>query len=91
MQNWKRLSSHSIRKWYGEHHSDYFRSADQPGRQWTLKYYSFEIFTEQNIREKLDYMHMNPVRAGLVERAVDWKWGSARWYEQRKPVGVPVN
>jgi putative transposase len=28
--------------------------------------------------EKLDYMHLNPMRCGLVTRAVDWKWRSAR-------------
>jgi putative transposase len=27
--------------------------------------------------EKRDYIHQNPVRAGLVGRAVDWPWSSA--------------
>ena len=35
-------------------------------------------------------MHMNPVRAGLVERAVDWRWSSARWYIEHKSVGLPI-
>jgi hypothetical protein len=34
---------------------------------------------------------LNPVRAGLVERAVDWTWSSARWYVQGKQVGVPIS
>jgi putative transposase len=29
----------------------------------------------------IDYIHRNPVRRGLVNRAVDWQWSSARWYE----------
>ena len=29
----------------------------------------------------IDYFHLNPVRRGLVERAVDWPWSSARWYQ----------
>lgn len=29
----------------------------------------------------IDYIHRNPVRRGLVERAIDWPWSSARWYE----------
>lgn len=29
----------------------------------------------------IDYIHLNPVRRGLVARAVDWQWSSARWYE----------
>jgi putative transposase len=28
----------------------------------------------------IDYLHHNPVRRGLVKRAVDWKWSSARYY-----------
>lgn len=28
--------------------------------------------------------------AGLVEKAVDWKWSSARWYEEGRSVGVKI-
>ncbi len=28
----------------------------------------------------IDYIHMNPVRRGLVEKPKDWKWSSAAWY-----------
>ena len=35
-------------------------------------------------------MHANPVRAGLVKKAVDWSWSSARWYLQKRSVGVPL-
>jgi len=30
--------------------------------------------------EKVEYIHLNPVRAGLVERAEDWPWSSVRDY-----------
>jgi len=36
-------------------------------------------------------MHTNPVKAGLVERADDWRWSSARWYTRRQTVGVPIS
>jgi len=29
----------------------------------------------------IDYIHMNPVRRGLVPQSRHWKWSSARWYE----------
>jgi putative transposase len=29
----------------------------------------------------IDYIHRNPERRGLVDRAIDWQWSSARWYE----------
>jgi REP-associated tyrosine transposase len=28
-----------------------------------------------------DYIHLNPVRRGLVALATDWPWSSARWHE----------
>ncbi|MEO8498285.1 MAG: hypothetical protein ABI614_24750 [Planctomycetota bacterium] len=33
------------------------------------------------LREVIDYIHLNPVRRALVERARDWKWSSAGWFE----------
>jgi REP element-mobilizing transposase RayT len=38
------------------------------------------IFTEKFARQKMDYIHMNPVRAGLVEMATDWPYSSAKAY-----------
>jgi len=31
----------------------------------------------------IEYVHLNPVRRGLVRRAIDWPWSSARWYVDR--------
>jgi putative transposase len=33
----------------------------------------------------IDYIHLNPVRRGLVAKAVDWKWSSAGWFELGQP------
>ena len=44
---------------------------------WQARNYPFNVFTEKKLEQKLDYMHLNPVRRGLVTRAVDWKWSSA--------------
>lgn len=38
------------------------------------------IFTETFARQKLDYIHMNPVKAGLVETPDQWVYSSARAY-----------
>jgi putative transposase len=32
------------------------------------------------IEAAIDYVHVNPVRRGLVMQALDWKWSSAGWY-----------
>ncbi len=32
------------------------------------------------LMEMIDYIHMNPVRRGLVEKPEHWRWSSAAWY-----------
>jgi putative transposase len=39
------------------------------------------IIEPRTLRAMIDYIHLNPVRRGLVERACDWRWSSAAWYE----------
>jgi putative transposase len=79
MHGWKRMSSFNIRNWCREHAPNYGSEFDLGDRFWQPKYYSFSIYSRKNLEEKIQYIHLNPVRAGLVEKAVDWKWGSARW------------
>ncbi len=47
---------------------------------WQARYYDFNVFTENKRAEKLDYIHWNPVRRGLVERMEQWQWSSYRSY-----------
>jgi putative transposase len=42
--------------------------------------YDRNLNTSASIEAAIDYIHQNPVRRGLVKRAVDWKWSSASWY-----------
>jgi putative transposase len=56
--------------------------------------YDRNLNTSKAIAASLDYIHLNPVRRGLVDRAVDWKWSSASWYlldpaRQQRP-GLPL-
>ncbi|MGA2033976.1 MAG: hypothetical protein ABSG68_17145 [Thermoguttaceae bacterium] len=37
----------------------------------------------------IDYVHHNPVRRGLVKKALDWKWSSARYYLLDPPRQYP--
>jgi len=90
MQNWKSRSSRQLKRFVRGHFREYAKSLDPKQPFWLQKYYPLNLYTEKKAREKLDYMHLNPVRAGLVEQACDWQWSSARYYEQGKPVGVPL-
>ena len=37
-----------------------------------------ELWSTPVIKQKLDYIHNNPVVAGFVERPTDWKYSSAK-------------
>ena len=37
-----------------------------------------ELWSEKVIKQKIDYIHNNPVESGFVTRPEDWKYSSAR-------------
>jgi len=47
---------------------------------WQKRYYDFNIRNHAQFVEKLRYIHRNPVKRGLCERAEDWQWSSFRQY-----------
>ena len=47
---------------------------------WQRRYYDFDVLSERKFKEKLRYLHRNPVRRGLVESPEDWPWSSFRHY-----------
>jgi len=49
-------------------------------RFWQPGFYDFNIYNEEKLLEKLNYIHHNPVRAGLVLSPGDYKWSSYRLY-----------
>jgi putative transposase len=40
----------------------------------------FNVFSEEKIQEKLNYLHNHPVKRGLVSAPGDWPWSSWRFY-----------
>ncbi|MEQ8789699.1 MAG: transposase [Pirellulaceae bacterium] len=42
--------------------------------------YDRNLNAARSVLAAIDYIHRNPVRRGLCQRAEDWKWSSARWY-----------
>ena len=45
----------------------------------------------RTLQSMIDYIHANPVRRGLAERAVEWDWSSARWYAGMSPVRLEMD
>ena len=43
---------------------------------WQRRFYDFNVWSEKKFKEKLHYMHANPVKRGLVLHPKDWPWSS---------------
>ena len=41
-------------------------------RLWNRRFHPFDVYSEAKRREKLNYMHNNPVKRGLVSSPGDW-------------------
>ena len=51
------------------------------GNFWQKGFFDFGILTEEKFREKFNYIHFNPVKCGLVEKAEDDNFSSALAYK----------
>jgi putative transposase len=60
-------------------------------RFWQRRFYDFNVWSFRKKNEKLNYMHFNPVRRGLVEHPKQWLWSSYRFYSGTGPVLCPPN
>lgn len=47
---------------------------------WTHENHPEEIYSQKSIEQKIDYIHNNPVRAGIVTKPEDYIYSSARNY-----------
>jgi putative transposase len=54
-------------------------------RFWQRRFYDFNVYTKVKFREKLDYMHANPVKRRLVGHPKDWPWSSFSFYATGEP------
>ena len=55
---------------------------------WRNDNHPFELFKEAATYQKLAYIHNNPVEAGLVEKAEEYVYSSARDYYKGESVGL---
>ncbi|MEI7868088.1 MAG: transposase [Candidatus Methylumidiphilus sp.] len=54
--------------------------ADREYQFWQEGSHAELILNEMMMREKLDYIHLNPVKRGYVDKAENWRYSSARNY-----------
>jgi len=69
---------------------------ERPGKM-TFRYwqegpgYDRNLNNEKSVRAAIDYIHMNPVRRGLCQNVLDWKWSSAGYFlEPDRPVDLDL-
>jgi len=62
------LTAH-VRRYHQHYHSS--------GHVWQGRFRAFPIQEDDHLLTVLRYVERNPVRAGLVSRAEDWRWSSA--------------
>jgi putative transposase len=65
---------------YVDRLADVGQPIQRPFRLWQPGFYDFNIFSEEKLLEKLNYIHNNPVSAGLVLSPDDYEWSSYRLY-----------
>lgn len=57
---------------------------------WQKEFAAVDIWSRRFIRQKLHYIHMNPVRAGLCDHPAKWRWSSYHAYLPHEPGSVPI-
>lgn len=56
------------------------RRRGEGGELWQARFFDRALRTVKEYNEKVEYTHLNPVKAGLVHRAQDWRWPSVHEY-----------
>ena len=77
MRDWKSASGFAIGK-----------ERAKKGALWQPRYFDFILRRAADFGDKAEYIHNNPVSAGLVTRAEDWRWSSAAFYKTKASVPI---
>ena len=69
----------------------------EKGELWQERYFDHAVRTVKDYCKTVEYIHLNPVRRGLVKRPEQWKWSSFPEYagvdaaEQEKQCGLTID
>lgn len=89
MQNFKLLSAHRLKPLIPSELSHELYIGDN-FRMWQPRFDDVIIYSEKQFKIKIEYIHSNPVKAGLVKSATDYEYSSARdWLTGKKGL-LPV-
>lgn len=81
---WREIKSRFTRRYLVEVGPGGERNPSRQKRKeaaiWQRRFWEHTIENEDDLEEHLDYIHYNPVKHGLVERAMDWPYSSFSRY-----------
>ena len=60
-------------------------------RFWQPRFYDFNVWSGKKLREKLEYMHRNPLTRKLVTHPREWPWSSWAFYEKGEEGWVEID
>ncbi len=90
MRDYKTFTSKRIiRQAKVENIAEWVTAFEQAGREtgrsnnkvWQDSYWDENVYTERFLRQKLNYIHRNPIRSGLVEQPANYAYSSFQNYE----------
>ena len=65
------------------------KSPDQK-QFWQRRYYDFNVSSPEKFIEKLQYIHRNPVKRGLVSHPENYRWSSFNHYATGEPGPIQI-
>ena len=81
---WRLIKSQFTRRWRetGGMEGDTSQSRQQKGERgvWQRRFYEHTCRDENDLKRCVDYIHVNPLKHGLVQRVRDWPWSSFHRY-----------
>ncbi len=51
---------------------------------WNKRCYDNSCRTTEDVKQKIEYCHNNPVKRGLITQPNEWKWSSFNWYNGKR-------
>ena len=81
---WRRIKSLFTTKWITAGGKAAAVSHNRVKRRergvWQRRFYEHTIQDEADLKRCVDYLHVNPLKHGLVKRVCDWPWSSFHRY-----------
>ncbi|MGB0334494.1 MAG: REP-associated tyrosine transposase [Opitutales bacterium] len=75
--SWKKFTATEIQKWLRANTEIRDPGTTAKSPLWHPEYWDRYIRNEKHFDDVVDYIHMNPVKAGFCRKPADWKWSSA--------------